>query len=343
MIGGYKQVCGENGTQIQKVEGDCNFGISYSEARQIALDVYKSNFLELSQAAAEIAQLRIEKFTDNIIETLKNKEEKLLEKFVDPDIQYNLFSAQQSIARNNSQDLEKLLTEVIIERLDSENKLEQIILNEAINTIPKLTNIQIELLSVIFSIRYSKFQTNSILDFKEKLKKYYSHLSYPNTISSTTIQHLEFTGCGTKTLGSVDVFDLFKNEYIGMFIKGFSQNDFNSYFINESDRKKIISFLSPCLNNVKLLQFNCLAYNNLPLEKNLVDKIVDFQNKYSFSNQEIESFLINTSPKLNNFVKYLNLPQVRSLNLTSVGIMISICNLQTKFEDHYNKSIWISE
>ncbi len=64
------QKSGENSTNIQVENINISQGITYSEAHKIACDVYRSNFLELSKEAAEVAQARAEKITNDQLAAL---------------------------------------------------------------------------------------------------------------------------------------------------------------------------------------------------------------------------------------------------------------------------------
>jgi hypothetical protein len=68
-----KQESGDDSTNLQAQSIVVNQGISYSDAKDIALDVYKSNFLQLSQDAAQVARERAEEITDNFLDKLKNE------------------------------------------------------------------------------------------------------------------------------------------------------------------------------------------------------------------------------------------------------------------------------
>jgi hypothetical protein len=51
-----KQEAGDGSTNLQGQSIVIHQGISYADAREIALDVYKANFIQLSQEAADLAR-----------------------------------------------------------------------------------------------------------------------------------------------------------------------------------------------------------------------------------------------------------------------------------------------
>ena len=53
-----KQEGGDSSTNLQGKNITINQGISYADAKAIALEVYKAKFLHLSQEAADLARAR---------------------------------------------------------------------------------------------------------------------------------------------------------------------------------------------------------------------------------------------------------------------------------------------
>lgn len=136
-----------------------NVGVSASEARAIALDVAKATFHELSGAAREMASGRVEEITDKVIEKLEREFPDGLQKAKDPDFQYALFTVQKQYARNGDKDLGDLLVDLLVDRSKQDQRdILQIVLNESIETAPKLTEAQLSNLAIIFLFRYTQNQ-----------------------------------------------------------------------------------------------------------------------------------------------------------------------------------------
>ena len=75
-------------------------GLSYAEVRDVALDVFRANFYELSDVAKEVAKTRAEEITEAFLSKLQAEHPAGLEKSNDPDFQYALFTVQKEYARN---------------------------------------------------------------------------------------------------------------------------------------------------------------------------------------------------------------------------------------------------
>jgi hypothetical protein len=126
-------------------------GLSYSEVRQVALDVFKDNFYKLSGEAGVIAQQRAEEITENILNRLIQEFPDGFDKAKDPEFQYSLFTVQREYARSGEKNLGQLLVDLLIKKSKLHTRdFNSIVLNEALTTAPKLTQYQQATLSVIF-------------------------------------------------------------------------------------------------------------------------------------------------------------------------------------------------
>ncbi len=79
-----------------------NVGVTSAEPRAIALDVARATFYELTGAAKETANIRVEEITDQVIKKLEKDFPAGLQKAIDPDFQYALFTVQKEYARTIS-------------------------------------------------------------------------------------------------------------------------------------------------------------------------------------------------------------------------------------------------
>ena len=129
MLKDQNQESGDNSTNLQGKTIIINQGLSYADAKEIALDVFKSNFLELSAKAAETAKRRAEELVDNFLNELKQRAPESLNKMEDPGMQYAIFTAQKEYAKTGDKDLSKLLVDILVDRSKQEDRdLKQIVL-----------------------------------------------------------------------------------------------------------------------------------------------------------------------------------------------------------------------
>jgi hypothetical protein len=258
-----EQESGDNSNNVQ-VAGNVTIGISATEARQIAIDVFKANFYEFSEKAAQKALERAEEITDNFIEQFYSKIPHLESRLQEPSVQSTMFNVQKEYAKTGDIDLKEQLLDLLIQRIDSEERsLKQIVLDEAITIIPKLTQDQINILSLVFSAAYLNHR--DILNLPSLINHINNRLIkfYPNTVASYSFfTHLQFTGCCTilSQGSSYKPFEeIFKINYKAFFIKGFTEDELNKEF--ELDKSKLNPLLMRSIQNPIALQFNPLNDN----------------------------------------------------------------------------------
>lgn len=135
-------------------------GLSYSEARDVALDVFRANYYELVGAAKETARARAEEITEEFFRKLVDENPTGLGKSQDPDFQHALLSVQREYARCGDKELGDLLVDLLVDRSKQDQRdILQIVLNESLITAPKLTEKHLASLAVIFLFKYTKNNT----------------------------------------------------------------------------------------------------------------------------------------------------------------------------------------
>lgn len=95
----YEQSNGDNSINQQAKEIN-NYGISYQDAKDIALDIFKNNFLKLSEEANELIMSRVNKLLDDFLVQLRKDNGKGVLESKNPDFQYVLYEASKNYARS---------------------------------------------------------------------------------------------------------------------------------------------------------------------------------------------------------------------------------------------------
>ena len=221
-----KQELGDGAAAIQAGR-DVYVGVTADEARNIALDVAKVTFYELSGAARQIASDRVADITNKVIEKLEKDFPAGLRKAEDPDFQYSLLTVQKEYARNGDEDLGDLLVDLLVDRSKQDNRnILQIVLNESLATAPKLTDTQLSCLAITFLFRYTQ---NHGIGNHAMLGQYFDKHVQPFNgrlvKNNASYQHLEFTGCGSIQMGEITLEDILGQTYQGLFLKGFDSSE----------------------------------------------------------------------------------------------------------------------
>lgn len=181
-----------------------NEGLTLEQVRTVSLDVFKANFYDLGEDVRQIANRRAEEITNEYLKKLQTEDEKLIEKTVDPDIRYNLFEAQKAYARFGDKEMSKLLVDVLVQRTKEEGSFPRIVLNEALTVIPKLTKLQIDILTLLYlveTVSYINPAYKTISTFYEDLMApFLEDRLLPD--NEYFYLHLQSCGCLAIILGS---------------------------------------------------------------------------------------------------------------------------------------------
>ncbi|APW42605.1 LPO_1073/Vpar_1526 family protein [Rhodoferax saidenbachensis] len=325
-----------------------NVGVSSSEARQIALDVAKATFYELTGVAKDIASVRAEEITDQVIRKLEKDFPAGLQKAKDPDFQFALNTVQKEYVRSGDKDLGDLLVDLLVDRSKQDQRdILQIVLNESLATAPKLTETHLAALAVIFLFKYTQNQKignhdilgayldDHLLPFVSKISKNYAGY-----------QHLEFSGCGSIGVGEHSLEAIFGNIYQGQFCKGFDQSEVANRAISVGIDPR---FFIHCINDRTKLQIN--ANSKEDLEKRLEAQVVSVEDRahilalFDFgkmSHLEIKEKLVSIRPYMADVFEVWKDSPMKNFKLTSVGMAIGHANIKRLIGEFASLAIWIN-
>ncbi|AOY53364.1 LPO_1073/Vpar_1526 family protein [Clostridium perfringens] len=216
MLNGQRIDSGDNSTNIQGKEVTIinNSGLSYSDVKDIAMSVFKSNFYDLGENVEKIVQERAEKILDDYLEKLNLKNPEYIKNTEDPDIRYAIYEAQKNYARRGEQISKKLLVETLVNRtVIKDNPIQELVLNEALEIIPKITDKHITILTLIFLSKY----LNYAIDYPTYKFSYLNSIIRDRLIidnnSYSLFQHLEYVSCLNLSIGSVNYTYLIQNKF----------------------------------------------------------------------------------------------------------------------------------
>ena len=335
-----QQKGGDESTNIQ-VGGNVQFGITYDDARQISLDVFKANFYELSEKAANKALERAEEITGKFIERFLSDEQQDKTKLEEPGVQSSLFEAQKAFAKTGDQNLEQRLLDILLARTQAtERSLRQIILDEAILILPKLTENEVMLLSFCVSssqVRYSGI--NSVQAFDNYINEAWVNF-YPDNITTSEATHLQYCGCYTLPMlnGPVAFYSL--GEYLSQGYKGLLTHGFTEVeFVKATNGMKIDNlgdFIIKNPRNSNVFQFNALHdhdFNNeiskLKLGAN-EQLLKALWNKSAMTKEQIHDLIIKINPRAKRMIDTYNKTAVPCFQLRPVGYAIAVSNINQK-------------
>lgn len=194
------QRAGDNSVNVQAQLVHLQSGLSYTEVREVALDVFKANHHELSKRAAELARVRAEELTDEYLRKLSAVAPgQLAVAAVDPGVQVALYEAQKDyVAAGGDAVTGNMLVELLVQRSALPDRtLEQLVVTEALKVVPKLTLGQLNALTCNFVMR--RVQSTTASDLVQVIAWLRANLvpfAHELPRSLLYYEHLTYAGCG---------------------------------------------------------------------------------------------------------------------------------------------------
>lgn len=333
-----KQQGGDNSQNIQ-INGNLTCGISYTEARQIALDVFNANCQTLLREAAHTSEIRANEIVDDFIKKLFEEHPELSYRLQEPSIQYSTFSVIKNYVKTGDVGLKERLLKMLMHRMEVKDRsMEQIVLDEAIEILPKLTQDLINILSLVFSAIYVRHDIKNLDTFNDFINSKLM-VFYPDQTSDAIYTHLQYTGCCTLLSegGTYKPFpSIIRNRYSGLFNKGFSKELLEQTL--SANYEQISPIVTNCQQNMTLLQFNAMNESvlNFAISKHnlghLSNKIIQLHKQTEMSDEEIANYLCTINLKMKAFMDEWKGERgsLKSIALTSVGYAIAILNYNIK-------------
>lgn len=334
------QTAGENSKNLN-VMGDYHEGLSYKDARQVALDVFKANSSVYTEIAKKTIDERVVNITDDIFTMIYSELPDTVEKLVEPSVQDTLLKIQKEYAKNDDPALKERLIALLKNRLKADEKdMETIVLDEALEIVPKLTGIQLNILSLHLTVlRILHHEVTNRDTFFHMLTSKIL-LFYSNRMSKTIeYAHLQYLGCtGILSEGSTykPIEEIFRNRYAGLFSRGFSREEFYEYMGIEI--QEFQQLITTCQIDKEKYQFNAMNENVLKYsiaqsgKQEYEEKLLQYYKEHIMEVKEIKDDIsshVQGFEELADFWKKTS--EFKSMNLTSVGIEIGLLNynLQT--------------
>lgn len=258
------------------------------------MDVYRTNFYKLSSEVRKIIDERAKLFIDDYIKKAVQNNIPM-DEFKNLDYQYIFYKAQEGYIRSGWDDLKDILQQVLLKRAkEPDFSLKQIVLNESVNIVNKLTIAQIDIITILFILNHCV--NRAVKDYETLyfyLNKTFIFINNRKlTVVSSNIKHLIFLGCANTNIDGIDLISSLIDTYPGIFSVGFTREKFESFLIDNPEFKGIP--IIRCGNNKYKFQINSsdiYTVFSTRYSRQSLDKLVYFQNSYLMTNEEVESLL----------------------------------------------------
>ncbi|WP_238087811.1 LPO_1073/Vpar_1526 family protein [Photobacterium damselae] len=343
-----KQDAGDNSTNLQGQQVIVNQGISYSDAKEIANDVFKANFIELKQEAAIIAQKRAEEVTDKVISQLNERHPESINEFETPALQDALFTVQKQFAISGDQDLGDLLVDILVDRAAAPKRnMVQIVLDESLGIAPKLTIEQFDTLTLNFLLISTKRldvgnYEELLAHFRRRIVPFVENLSEKHS----DYTHAEYLGCGHVRAGNYGQLEgNLRKTYKAFFSKGFTEEELKEKI---GEGVNLQGLIIRCFHDDKKLQIGVrdekvldeIAQKN-GLSDDIKQKLKQLFESSTKPANEVKKMLIDAIPEMEKVFEVWAKSPFNQFELTSVGIAIAHANYRRKIGDTMDLSIWI--
>jgi len=197
-----KSAVGSGTTQIARQNN--YYGLTPTEASQVAIDLFMENFPKLQETAMHTVQERVNDLIEEIVAKIEAKYAGDYSAFSRPDMQYILVEAEKGFARKGTIELCSMLSSLIADRSACvENSYLEIVLDKAIELVPSLLPTHLDYLTLIFLYKCVKFgDVTTLEELKNRYCEIHSIFRAPNTPNAIT--YLDMLGLLTISLGEGD-------------------------------------------------------------------------------------------------------------------------------------------
>ncbi|MFE1299867.1 LPO_1073/Vpar_1526 family protein [Streptomyces sp. NPDC058731] len=322
-------------------------GLTYSEAKEIALDVFRANALELSTVAQKTAKQRVEELTEAFFKTLLERAPEAIESISEPDMQRSIFRAQEEYACSGDKDLGEVLVDMLVDRAATPARdLRQVTLNEAIKTASKLTAPHFAILGAILIAANTKFTAaRTVGDLHAYLTKVVAPTVEGLRATDGDLRHLQYAGCLSIDISEKPLSGILAQTYPAFFTKGFTREE-----IGEGLREIGPPAIIPCLRDPSKFQVgamdNSAVVEHLVPDLGLEEHSAELQrlmNVNLMPGDEIEEEFASLHPNLRNLVDVWGTTAIRRCDLTGVGMALGHANLRRILGEEFSAGleVWV--
>ncbi len=347
-----KQDAGDNSTNLQSEIATINttnhYGITYADAKEIALDVFNANFPRLRAEAAATAQERAEDVTEKFFIKLNERNPEAIKEFEQPAMQDALLTVQKQYAISGDKELGDLLVDILVDRAaEPKRNMLQIVLDESLTVAPKLTVEQLDTITLNFLlVRTRRMDLLRYIDLVNYLTSKVCPFIEGLSNEKTDYNHIEYLVCGHVRAGNYgNLENKLRQTYKGFFSIGFTLEDIENEFGNTI---KLREFLIPCFHNTQKLQlsfYDDSVLEELTKRKEYSDeeiiKLKGIFERTTMPQDEVKDTLILAIPSMTKIFEIWDASPLKSLELTSVGVAIAHANYRRKTNETMDLSIWI--
>ncbi len=341
----------QSNTQVNKVENlQINQGRPVIEEKMLTivekLVDQNQKLLSYQDAAQSKALQRNEEFKGLIEVEAKKLSIDEMTKLEEPDTQAILSEASVINARTSNADLRKILTNLVIRRVKDDSKgqeeLKNIVYNEAIRTIPKLTNDQLKIITLDYLLNHT---INNGIRSWENYNVYLNNIIKPLIDFRSThseFRHIVYSGCASISMGSWDLATIIRDAYTFLFLTPITDDEVQSLNLPEPLTKNLIEAFH--LNGLPLKNAQDLEdmLNSIKQDEESKNKIIALYKKHIPDTSEVQKMIVEKTDIGKEILRLYRETEISHLELTSVGTAVAIANFEQMTGQSLNIDLWIN-
>ena len=305
-------------------------GISLAEARQIAIDVTRTEILALQHSAIKTVQDRISHIADEITEEVRQRLNGDFSIFGEPDFQFILHNVGVSFAKTGDTSIEKLLVKLVGERATEKSRsAKQSILNEAIEICGKITERQLIILTSIFVPMHTIAEAKNLKELGAYLEETIAGPLKDFSEDELEFDHLEFSRCiSARVAVNAKLIDYIRDGYAQFFANGIPEEripsnlkgylyDKDLFTISDDDQRKVYPI---SLNRDELKKQLALK----PITEEDRKFLEELYTSFTFNKDITKKMIAGVSPNMNPIFEKWDRTQIENWQLTAVGKVLAM-------------------
>lgn len=313
-------------------------GITEERCREICLSIYRDNIILLKKEAETTAFQRAEQLTNLFIEKLSKQDDEIRKKIEDqlkePAMQEAIFKSQKCFAMSGEDDHLNILTNMLIDRGNiSRRNNRQMLIDEAIDTLPRLNQKHLNILIFFLTIYLEEdhYDEKILNDHIKDLIKYIKNV-IPLKMPDSNLMYLEQKKCLKSLVIPLDGINNILGENIEILHSGFPKEEY----------EKLIHIVIPDIPFEKSLlkPENVVINTSLEKLKNILketgidkkthDEIIHFYHRNRGENDLplIKEYIIKKFEYGNLLFDFWD--NIKAYTLSPLGIIIAQTYLKTK-------------
>lgn len=324
-------------------------GPNWQEIRQLVTDSVQAELYRYTQESKELIDRRTVEIVEKVIARVSQSGPEVARAFKDPDVQHVVGELSKAYVRTGDDNLADVLVDLLADRCSNETRsLMALVLNDAIETAPKLTDQELAALSLAWRVH----RTVSLLVVDlETFGAFIEHdlLPFANDMPSgeASYFHLQYLGCLAVMRMAEPTFEqAIRTLYGGLFSRGFDETQIPPDLQRYADDRRVFT---ACVHDPDRLQVNAMSLEALNarmpgygIPDEHVSIIRNIYNAYLMPEDVIKEKLIAINPRMADFIERWNSCEIRRVDLTPVGIAISHANYRRVAGMDAPLSIWVS-